>query len=229
MDFPTLARQCAPNVHASTLAAVVRHESAFNPLVIGVNSKPHRSIRPSSRTEAVNEVRKLMDKGVDFDVGYGQINVRNWTWLGVTPETIFDPCVNLASAQRVLVNCYKRAAALHGPGQSALYASFSCYNTGNLTAGFKNGYVGKVIAGAGLTVPAIVTAHPVTQTDPQPQLKSMNATQRTKPDAFAQKRTDAFDNARPDAFDHHRHHARTKPGNSVFGSPIIRPRSDLPR
>ncbi len=221
MDFPELARQCAPDVHISTLAAVVRHESGFNPLVIGVNSKPHRSIRPASKSEAVDEVRTLMDKGVDFDVGYGQINVRNWKWLGVTPETIFDPCVNLASAQRVLVNCYKRAAELHGPGQNALYAAFSCYNTGNLTAGFKNGYVGKLIAGAGHPVPAIVKDAQRSRASPPKQPKPPESGIASKPDAFQKGREDAFSNSRPDAFN--------KPSESVFGTPISRPRADSSR
>ncbi|WP_088153790.1 lytic transglycosylase domain-containing protein [Achromobacter xylosoxidans] len=221
MDFPELARRCAPDVHISTLAAVVRHESGFNPLVIGVNSKPHRSIRPASKSEAVDEVRKLMDKGVDFDVGYGQINVRNWKWLGVTPETIFDPCVNLASAQRVLVNCYKRAAELHGPGQNALYAAFSCYNTGNLTAGFKNGYVGKLIAGAGLPVPAIVKDAHSSKAPAPKQPKTQEAGIASKPDAFQKGPKDAFSNPHPDAFN--------KPSESVFGTPISRPRADSSR
>jgi type IV secretion system protein VirB1 len=218
LDFATLARQCAPAVHLSTLAAVVRHESAFDPLVIGINSKPHRSIRPASRKQAIDEVRKLMAKGVDFDVGYGQINVRNWKWLGVTPETIFDPCVNLASAQRVLVDCYKRAAALHGPGQTALYASFSCYNTGNLTHGFKNGYVGKVIAAAGLPVPALVKNARAAQ-PPSPSRPKTQASAKTfRANA---PRADAFVNARQDAFN--------KPADSVFGAPVARPRTDSPR
>jgi len=221
MDFPELARQCAPDVHISTLAAVVRHESGFNPLVIGVNSKPHRSIRPATKSEAVDEARKLMDKGADFDVGYGQINVRNWKWLGVTPETIFDPCVNLASAQRVLVNCYKRAAELHGPGQNALYAAFSCYNTGNLTAGFKNGYVGKLIAGAGLPVPAIVKDAQTSRAPPPEQTKTQASGIASKPDAFQKGRRDAFSNPHPDAFN--------KPLESVFGTPISRPRPDSSR
>ncbi|OAE61615.1 hypothetical protein A7J71_09840 [Achromobacter insolitus] len=211
MDFPTLARQCAPDVHISTLSAVVRHESAFNPLAIGVNAKPHRSIRPKSKEEAVEAVRELMAKGVDFDVGYGQINVRNWKWLGVTPESIFDPCVNLASAQRVLVNCYQRAAKLHGPGQNALYAAFSCYNTGNLTSGFTNGYVGKVIAGAGLAVPAIVKdagdiAHAERKAGSSPPPKP------SKPDAFQAPRRDAFGARRNDAF--------TPQTDAVFGRPV---------
>lgn len=217
MDFPTLARQCAPDVHISTLSAVVRHESAFNPLAIGVNAKPHRSIRPKSKEEAVEAVRELMAKGVDFDVGYGQINVRNWKWLGVTPESIFDPCVNLASAQRVLVDCYKRAAKLHGAGQNALYAAFSCYNTGNLTSGFRNGYVGKVIAGAGLAVPPIVKdaganveKKPGTSPPPKP----------SRPDAFQAPRRDAFGTRRNDAF--------TPQTDAVFGRPVPTPPSRQP-
>ncbi|WBX89183.1 lytic transglycosylase domain-containing protein [Achromobacter mucicolens] len=211
MDFPTLARQCAPDVHISTLSAVVRHESAFNPLAIGVNAKPHRSIRPKSKEEAVEAVRELMAKGVDFDVGYGQINVRNWKWLGVTPESIFDPCVNLASAQRVLVNCYQRAAKLHGPGQNALYAAFSCYNTGNLTSGFTNGYVGKVIAGAGLAVPAIVK-NAGAMTDAQKKADSSVPPKPSKPDAFQAPRRDAFGTRRNDAF--------TPQTDAVFGRPV---------
>lgn len=222
MDFPTLARQCAPDVHISTLAAVVRHESAFDPLVIGVNAKPHRSIRPSSKQEAVREVRELIAKGVDFDVGYGQINVRNWKWLGVTPETIFDPCTNLASAQRVLVDCYKRAAAIHGPGQNALYAAFSCYNTGNFTRGFSNGYVGKVLAGAGLPVPAIAQAPPR-----QKSLRTGRDQQNAN--AVSEKKssplTDAFGRARPDAFSAPRPDAFSRDEAAVFGHrvPITQP------
>lgn len=216
MDFPSLARQCAPDVHISTLSAVVRHESAFDPLAIGVNSKPHRSIRPESKAAAVQAVRDLMAKGINFDVGYGQINVRNWKWLGVTAESIFDPCTNLASAQRVLVDCYKRAAKLHGPGQHALYASFSCYNTGNLNDGFKNGYVGKVIAGAGLPVPALVRdARAAVPTDSSSKTVDRSP-KPSRSDAFQAPRKDAFTSPSRDAF--------APQPDPVFGRPV--PKSD---
>lgn len=227
MDFPALARQCAPDVHISTLAAVVRHESAFNPLVIGVNSKPHRSIRPASRQEAVQEVRKLIDQGVNFDVGYGQINVRNWKWLGVTPETIFDPCVNLASAQRVLVNCYQRAQTQHGRNQAALYAAFSCYNTGNLTDGFRNGYVSKVLAGAGIPVPALAQAPRSARSSSAPRSSASSSTSTRRPGAFERERADAFANPRGDAFATTEATAidteREDAPPAVFGAPIARP------
>lgn len=234
MDFPTLARQCAPAVHITTLAAVVRHESGFDPLVIGVNGKPHRSIRPKSRQEAVDHIRKLLAQGADFDVGYGQINVRNWAWLGVTPESILDPCVNLASAQRVLVGCYQRAAKVHGPGQTALYAAFSCYNTGNLTAGFKNGYVVRVAAAGGVQLPALSAPPPVKTRYPAISPSGTKESDKAAPpipksDAFGKPRDDAFATGRPDAFmktedlkteDVKTDDAFMKTGSDAFGRPI---------
>ncbi|WP_427183762.1 lytic transglycosylase domain-containing protein [Bordetella bronchialis] len=225
MDFPTLARACAPAVHISTLSAVVRHESGFDPLVIGVNASPHRSIRPKSRQEAVDVVRELMRRGVNFDVGYGQINVRNWKWLGVTPESIFDPCTNLAAAQRVLVDCYQRAVRQYGASQQALYAAFSCYNTGNLTDGFSNGYVSQVIAGAGLPVPPIARV-PVPMPVPVPapaaetDAKDDGTATVAQPGAFASPRADAFEAPRQDAFGN--------PAPRVFGKPVPAGRSQAP-
>ena len=37
MDFVSLAMQCAPMVAPLTMAAIVKTESGFNPLAIGVN------------------------------------------------------------------------------------------------------------------------------------------------------------------------------------------------
>jgi len=139
-------------------------------------------------------------------------------WCGGPPESIFDPCVNLASAQRVLVDCYKRAAKLHGAGQNALYAAFSCYNTGNLTSGFRNGYVGKVIAGAGLAVPAIVKEGGASA-NPDPKTSSAPPRKPSKPDAFQKPRNDAFAAPRKDAFE-----PRT---DAVFGRPVPTPASRL--
>lgn len=224
LEFIALAQQCAPNVHISTLAAVVRHESGFNPLAIGVNSKPHRSIRPKSREEATEHARKLIAAGVDFDVGFGQINVRNWKWLGVDEVSIFDPCVNLRAAERVLVGCYQRAVKELGPGQPALYGAFSCYNTGNLQRGFQNGYVGKVLAGAGLKVPAI------NATGGQRQFGGSKSKSRKyppigPPDAFASPPSDAFASQPRDAFAANRRDVFTKHPDSPFGhrKPLRRP------
>lgn len=200
MDFVELAKVCAPDVHITTLAAVVRHESKFDPLVIHVNGKPGRQIRPKTRDEAISEVRTLLAKGASFDAGYGQINNANWERLGITPENVFDPCTNLRAAQAVLVECYQ-GANRKLDGSSALFAALSCYNTGNYKSGLSNGYVKSVVAGAGAKVPGIpageVLSAPTTiKTAP---LKSQTrASPRVSNNAA--RRSDVFATPRPDAF-----------------------------
>jgi len=56
----------------------------------------------------------------------------------------------------VLSHCYSRAVNLYSDEQQALQAALSCYNTGHLERGFKNGYVGKVLAQAGIKVPGLL-------------------------------------------------------------------------
>ncbi|MGE4530842.1 MAG: lytic transglycosylase domain-containing protein [Acidithiobacillus sp.] len=157
-ELALLAATCAPQIHPVTLTAIVKHESGFNQYAIGINKGKRLPQQPRNRAEAIKIVKDLIDQGVDFDAGLGQINVRNWQWLGLTPEKVFDPCTNLKAAQAVLKDCYVRATSRFQAGQPALMAAFSCYNTGNFQRGFDNGYVGKVLASAGVQVPQIAQA-----------------------------------------------------------------------
>ncbi|SHI11580.1 lytic transglycosylase domain-containing protein [Pollutimonas bauzanensis] len=236
MEFLELAKVCAPQVHASTLVALVRQESGFDPLVIHVNGKPGRRIRPKSWAEAIQEARKLLDQGASFDAGYGQINSGNWSRLGITPENVFDPCINLRAAQRVLVECYQGAGRNHG-GQAALYAALSCYNTGDYTSGLRNGYVRNVLAGAGLEVPALPRAAPETKAAPMGQRTESAKGEPKRPgdadgfgrrhDTFEQPRADAFAKPRPDAFAQPRADAFAQPPSTrvPVGSIIYHSRS----
>tara|TARA_R100000306_G_C4381419_1_gene144807 strand:+ start:9951 stop:10652 length:702 start_codon:yes stop_codon:yes gene_type:complete len=211
IEFLELAKECAPDVHVSTIMAIVRHESGFDPLAIGVNAKPHRSIKPKTREEAIQAVQDLLDAGKSFDAGYGQINNANWKWLGITPENVFDPCTNLKAAQRVLLQCYEGAQKKY-QGQAALHAALSCYNTGNYTYGFKNGYVAKVLSGAGLKVPALkqipqkrpsnigkkpISDKPVQSKTPEQNKDALN---QPMPDVFTESRPDVFTQPRPGIF-----------------------------
>lgn len=161
-ELTALAIACAPNVHPNTLDALVMHESGRKPYAINVNGDMSGisglARQPVSRDEAITQARTLMTKGVDFDAGLGQINVRNWHWLKLTAETVFDPCTNLQAAQTILTQCYTRALKRHQAEQQALQAALSCYNTGNFERGFRNGYVDKVLAQAGIKIPAIRAA-----------------------------------------------------------------------
>ncbi len=83
-----------------------------------------------------------------------QINSANLARLNLTLSDAFDPCRNLAAADRVLVDGYTAPAPGQDP-QPAVQQALSRYNTGNAVRGVSNGYVGKVQASAELIVPAL--------------------------------------------------------------------------
>jgi type IV secretion system protein VirB1 len=155
-ELAALAMTCAPNIDPVTLHALIRHESRVQRYAIGVNRKgQHLRQQPKTLAEATAAADRLIDQGIDFDAGLGQINVRNWAWLNLDSKTVFDPCRNLAAAQTVLAECYARALPRQTDRQHALRAALSCYNTGNFKRGFTNGYVGKVLAQAKIKIPAL--------------------------------------------------------------------------
>jgi type IV secretion system protein VirB1 len=144
MDLLGYMQQCAPQVHPNLLLRVMHTESRHNQFAIGVNSGPVRLMRqPRTLGEATATARELRRLGVNFDAGRAQINVKNWQWLGLDEASVFDTCQNLQAAQRVLLDCKKRAP---GPGtQTVLRQVLSCFNTGNVRDGFANGYIGRVV------------------------------------------------------------------------------------
>lgn len=166
----SLALSCSPTVAPSTIRDFIAVESQGNPLAIGVN---HDKLlrQPSSLLEAVAWTRWLVEHDFNIDVGIMQINVRNWSAYGITPENAFDPCLNISAGGKILTENYLRAVKQYGPGQRALLAAISAYNTGNFTDGFNNGYVGKVVAASGY--PALA--------DSIPPLKSRQQKKRSKP------------------------------------------------
>jgi len=148
-SFLALVTACAPHVHAATASALVQVESSFNPWAIGVVGGALVR-QPGTRNEAVATARALQAGRWNFSVGLGQINVNNFERLGLTLESAFDACTNLAAMQTVLSSCFK--AAGQGPAspspQAALRQALSCYYSGNFTTGFRHGYVQKVVAQA---------------------------------------------------------------------------------
>jgi type IV secretion system protein VirB1 len=147
--FLALAMACAPQVHPDTARAIVGVESAFNPLAIGVVGGV-LARQPASRTEAVATIKTLHAAGWNYSVGLGQINVANFTRLGLTVVTALDPCTSLGAMQSVLSECYGRAVTTTGP-QAALRRALSCYYSGNFSTGVRHGYVRRVVAAAGRT------------------------------------------------------------------------------
>lgn len=157
-----LAAQCAPQVAPETLLSIVQVESRFNPLALGVNGAPRVTVSAATKHEAVARASALIAAGRSVDLGLGQINSRNLSWLGLSVEDAFDPCRNLAAAARVLQAGY--APGKGADPQPALLRALSRYNTGDARRGFANGYVSKVTEAATQIVPALRVQAPPTAT-----------------------------------------------------------------
>jgi type IV secretion system protein VirB1 len=145
----SLAAQCAPGVAPETIAAIVQTESQGYELAINVNGLSRKIAQPTSLAQAIDVSRFYVAKGYSVDLGLGQINSRNMKALGLTWETVFDPCTNVAAAGAVLAGNYHQVSAGLHP-QRALRIALSMYNTGSRSRGFANGYVAKVVGNAGI-------------------------------------------------------------------------------
>ena len=143
-----LASQCAPTVAPETVRAIIQTESGGDPFALNVNGG-RQPARQSNAADAASTARSFVAAGYSVDLGLGQINSRNLRWLGLTWETVFDPCTNVAALGRVLTANYNAAKAGRDP-QTALRVALSMYNTGSQTRGFRNGYVAKVVGNAGV-------------------------------------------------------------------------------
>jgi len=130
-----LVTQCAPTVAPETMLRIVQHESGGNPFAIGISRGGRLSRQPMNLNEAVSTAKQLWELGWVFEMGLGQVSHRHLAKFGLTIEQIFDPCTNLRVSEAILRDCYDRAAAQWGPGQTALRAALSCYNTGSFSRG----------------------------------------------------------------------------------------------
>lgn len=154
-----LAAACAPTAAPSTLAAVAKVESGFDPLAIGVNGLDRRQLHPATLKEAVGMATRLIVAGRSVDLGLAQINSGNLARLGLSVDRAFDACANLEASGRVLQAAYARVSPGVYGQDIAVQKALSLYNTGDPTRGFRNGYVARVVTAAGSAkVPSIAPA-----------------------------------------------------------------------
>jgi type IV secretion system protein VirB1 len=159
----SLAAQCAPQAAPETLLALARVESGLDPLAIGVNG-PGPKPRPRSADEAVATASRLIATGVNVDLGLTQINSANLDSLGLTVTSAFAPCRSVAAGAALLAAGYRTAKTASDGAQAAARTALSLYNTGDPQRGFRNGYVARVVAAAGLARDA-----PPDPPDPRPR------------------------------------------------------------
>ena len=154
-----LLARCAPTVHPETMAAVISAESRGHQFAIadaGPVSLPWsqrksmvRSFYFGTAQEAAEKANELIAAGHTVSLGPAQINDRNLRPLGLSVESVFDPCTNVAAGGQILTNFYQRAAKQFGSGGRALRAALSAYNSGDWLRGEKDGYVDLVVRQVG--------------------------------------------------------------------------------
>lgn len=168
-QFRVVAENCASSVSPDILSGLVSVESRFHPYAIGVGGSNPRSIFPDTRSEAIEIATRLISSGERFDAGIAQINIQNFGWLDLTVSGAFDVCTNLTAAETVLREGYDRARAAGETKVDALRIAISTYNTGHATRGVRNGYVGKVMRGAGARAADPSATEPQPATAPEPE------------------------------------------------------------
>jgi type IV secretion system protein VirB1 len=142
-----LIATCAAGVNPRTMTALVRVESGGDSLVMHDNTWRTSYSAPDTAT-AVTWAGQLLALGHSVDLGLSQINSGNLPSLGLTVNTVFDPCTNLQAGATILSADYRAAMARFGPGQIALRHALGAYNTGSLYAG--QGYINQILVAAGL-------------------------------------------------------------------------------
>lgn len=87
---------------AQRITAIAIHESGGDPLIIGVNADrprglPGAVVRSATMQDAVGHARALLGQGRSIDLGLMQINSTQLARHGLTIETAFDACRNMAA------------------------------------------------------------------------------------------------------------------------------------
>lgn len=180
-SYTELAKRCAPKVNITTLTALLRNESSLDPYAINVNDGTALDAQPTNRADAVAAAQQLIESGHNIDVGLGQVNSANFDRVNQSLDELFTPCSNLKAASQILHACYARAVPRYEDKQDALQASLSCYNTGNFSDGFANGYVDSVASKVALTIPELLPIAESTGSKAVPDVKNQHS-QMTRTD-----------------------------------------------
>ena len=170
-DLQSLMAKCVPDVHPSTMGAIIRVESAGSMYALsddGPGNLPWserknmlRSFRPATLEEAAAKTRDLLRQGHWVGIGLTQLASRHLPRIGLSVEQALDPCTNLREGGRILTGFYLDALKTYKQPQDALHAAISAYNTGNFRAGLENGYVAKVVNASTYSVPALTSGRAI--------------------------------------------------------------------
>jgi len=154
MDFLALALACAPAVHPVTLAAVVRTESFYDPLVIRDNTL-RETFYPSTVQAAGELIERAQADHHKLAVGLMQVTSAWARQLHIRVRLLLDPCTNLAIGSEILAQDYLSCPQADRSRADRLTCALSLYWSGTERKG--GAYVNRVYRAAGSPVRVPVT------------------------------------------------------------------------
>jgi type IV secretion system protein VirB1 len=148
MDFLALALSCAPAIHPVTLAAVVRTESFYDPLVVRDNTL-RVTFYPRTLQAAGELIERAEADHHKLAVGLMQVTSTWAKQLHMNARVLLDPCTNLAIGSQILAQDYLSCAP-GGEPAGRLACALSLYWSGTQRKG--GVYVNRVYRAAGSPV-----------------------------------------------------------------------------
>jgi len=144
LTLTPLYATCGPDVHPATIRAIIKVESAGNPLAI-LDNATGKSYKPKDRSQAVQIAADLLAQGHSLDMGLMQINSQHLNKRGIDYRQLFDPCFNISAGTAILSEFYQRHSRNNpnAPPDLILLKSLSSYNTGSPYRGRK--YVSRIL------------------------------------------------------------------------------------
>ncbi len=97
--FAALLERCAPGAAAEQLTAIVRQESAFEPLLITLEGRKPIQIQAASLEEGVQLATEATVAGQSVRIGLAQLGSEERKQAGLTISASFDSCKHVAGLQ----------------------------------------------------------------------------------------------------------------------------------
>lgn len=119
---------------------MIAAESDGNPYAVHING-PNPLPESATLAAARQRIVYASEHHLTADIGLLQINSMQAARNGFAATALLEPCTNLHIGAGILAENYRLAIRRYLPGQPALMAALSMYNTGNFEAGLHNGYV----------------------------------------------------------------------------------------
>ncbi|EPN0316288.1 lytic transglycosylase domain-containing protein [Vibrio vulnificus] len=133
----SLASQCQNTVDPEIISRLIQTESSKRPYVVAIKGSTVAK-QPETREEAISFIKQLDKMGFNYSVGLMQVNVSNFSKVGLTLDNAFDFCENIKAGAFLFNDCHVRAKQKFPNRENSYHidAAASCYYSGNFNYGF---------------------------------------------------------------------------------------------